>query len=271
MLQHLKGLPMHHDSRPTRLGIVTTGHGPRDEYVKYHERLLAHLGAPVKVVIRHALDGLSHNALKPWIVGAGTLNLGAHVHVPGATGNRLGPGWQHLFFDLDFCIARVQAAIDALETEEGVDLVLLACAAEFPEGSLRARGPCVHPRELLFAVVEAQAWDPSRRPRIGVLVDHEHLATDRADWDRRPWRDRIDLRFAAITDDVVAAAATLSGEVDFAIMWGYGVGLVAGDPPDLVQRVEASLRAPLILPHRVTTFFLRNLIGPSFDDRAFSL
>jgi hypothetical protein len=257
--------------KKTRLGIVTTGHGPRDEYIRYHERLLAHLGAPVEVVIRHALDGLSYEQLKPHIVGPGVLNLGAHVHVPGATGNRLGPGWQHLFFDLRHCVARIQAAIDALETEDGVDLVLLACAAEFPEGALRARGVCVHPRELLFALAEAQAWDPSRRPRIGVLVDHEHLATDQADWQRRPWGDRVDLHFAPIHDDILAAAATLGGRVDMCFMWGYGVGLVAGDPPGLVTRLEEAIGAPLILPHRVATLFVRNLIRPPLDDLAFSL
>jgi hypothetical protein len=57
-----------------RVGVVTTGHGPRDEYVRYHRAILAHLGAKVDFVTRHALEGLSIEALTPHIVGPERLN-----------------------------------------------------------------------------------------------------------------------------------------------------------------------------------------------------
>lgn len=101
-------------TRTTRLGVVTTGHGPRDEYVHYHERVLRALGAEVQVVIRHIYDGLVLDDLTPHQVGKETPNLGTHVHVPGAVGNHMGDGWEHRFYAIDFAIHRVQAAIHAL-------------------------------------------------------------------------------------------------------------------------------------------------------------
>ena len=38
--------------KTTKLGVVTTGHGPREEYLHYHQRLLRSLGTNVDVVVR---------------------------------------------------------------------------------------------------------------------------------------------------------------------------------------------------------------------------
>ncbi|MDQ0390477.1 AroM family protein [Labrys monachus] len=257
-------------AKRTKLGVVTTGHGPRDEYIHYHQEILRSLGADVEVVIRHIYDGLALEDLLPHQVGKETPNLGSHVHVPGAVGNHMGDGWEHRFFALDFATGRVQAAIDSLERDDGVDMVLLACAAEFPEGSISAGTLLIHPRELMFSVVDNLARGSRRKVRIGVLVDAEHADHDYADWARRPFFERIELVMAPVVTTALAAAEELGRRhVEFAFFFGYGVGLAPYDPVDEIPRLQAAIGAPLLLPHRVTSLHLRNLIGPGLDDHAY--
>jgi hypothetical protein len=251
----------------TKLGVVTTGHGPREEYLHYHERLLRSLGADVDVVVRQIYEGLALDDLLPHEVGKNTANIGAHVHVPGAKGNHMGDGWEHRFFALDFATERVQQTIDLLEMTDGVDMVLLACAAEFPEGSLKSNTLLIHPRELLFQLAENLVWGTRRKRRIGVLVDAEHAEHDRADWARRPWFERIDLVLAPIETSPLAAAEALGrNKVEFAFFFGYGVGLAPFDPVDSIAALERAIGVPLILPHRVATLFVRSLIAPPLAD-----
>jgi hypothetical protein len=182
----------------------------------------------------------------------------------------MGEGWEHRFFALDFATKHVQQTIDLLEKEDGVDIVLLACAAEFPKGSLAGETLLIHPRELLFQVAENLVWGTRRKRRVGVIVDAEHADHDRADWEQRPWFGKIELVLAPIeTSPLVAAQLLGREEVEFAFFFGYGVGLAPFDPPDSVARLERAIGAPLILPHRVTTLFLRNLIGPPLEDHAY--
>ncbi len=256
--------------KTTKIGVVTTGHGPRTEYVDYHKALLQSLGADVEVVLRHALEGLTIDDLRPHIVDRRKPNIGAHVHVPGATGNQYGDGWDHPFIDLDFSLGRMQRAIDLLETDDKVDIVVLACAAEVPDDALRANTLLIHPRELMFDLTSHLVQWTRRRLRIGALVDVEHADMDHKDWMRRPWFSKIDFRMAPISGDVHAAAAALGKEgVDFAFYFGYGVGLAPFAEPDRLNRMEAAVGAPLIVPHRVTTLFLRNLVAPNINDATY--
>lgn len=257
-------------SKTVKLGVVTTGHGPRDEYIHYHQNFLKALGADVEVVIRHIYEDLTLDDLLPHQVGKETPNLGAHVHVPGAVGNHMGDGWEHRFFALDFATGRVQHAIDRLEQDDGVDMVLLACAAEFPAGALSARTLLIHPRDLMFSIAENLAHGASRKVRIGALVDAEHADHDYADWASRSFFDRIELVMAPITTTWLQAAEELGRQkVEFAFFFGYGVGLAPFDPADEIPNLEKAIGAPLILPHRVTVLHLRNLIGPALDDRSY--
>lgn len=257
-------------TRRKKIGVVTTGHGPRDEYLHYHKRLLEALGAEVDVVVRHIYEGLTLDELVPHEVDKTVPNIGSHVHVPGAVGNHMGDGWEHRFFDLAFATAHVQQTIDRLEKQDGVDIVLLACAAEFPEGSLAADTLLVHPRALLFQLAENVAHGSRRKIRMGVIVDAEHADHDLADWKRKPWFGSIDLVIAPIESGTIEAAEQLGrAGVEYAFFFGYGVGLAPFDRVDDIQRLEAAIGAPLILPHRVTTLFLRNLVGPPLDDPAY--
>jgi len=251
----------------THIGVVTTGHGPRDEYIHYHEMFLRALGADVKVTVRHIYDGIPLAELLPHEVDKTTPNLGAHVHVPGATGNHMGDGWEHRFFALDYATGLVQKTIDRLETEDGVDMVLLACAAEFPEGALSAGTLMIHPRDVMFGIAGQIAHGTRRKPRIGVIVDAEHADHDRADWLAKPFADRIELVISPITGSWHDAARALGeAKVEFAFFFGYGVGLAPYDRKDEIPALEAEIGAPLILPHRATMLHLRNLVGPAMND-----
>lgn len=257
-------------TRTIKLGVVTTGHGPRDEYIHYHQTFLRALGSKVEVVIRHIYEDLTLDELTPYQVGKETPNLGAHVHVPSAVGNHMGDGWEHRFYALDFATGRVQQAIDRLEKEDGVDMVLLACAAEFPTGALSARTLLIHPRDLMFSIAANLTHGISRKVRIGALVDAEHADHDHADWASKPFFDKIDFVMVPITSTWLAAAQELGRQkVEFAFFFGYGVGLAPFDPAGEIPTLEAAIGAPLILPHRVTVLHLRNLIGPALDDRAY--
>ncbi len=254
-------------TKRTRLGVVTTGHGPRDEYIHFHERFLRALGADVEVVICHIYEGMELEELTPHQVGKEKPNLGAHVHVPGAVGDHMGDGWEHRFYDLDFAARKVQRAIDQLEQVDGVDMVLLACAAEFPEGSIDAGTMLIHPRDLMFDIAANLAHGSRRRLRIGVLVDAEHADEDYKDWARKPFFDRIDLVMSPITTTWLDAAHKLGEhKVDYAFFFGYGVGLAPLDPRPEIPALEAAIGAPLILPHRTTVLFLRNILSPPLHD-----
>jgi hypothetical protein len=254
-------------AKATRIGIVTTGHGPRDEYVHYHGEFLRRLGSNVEIAIRHIYDGLSLEQITPHQVGKETANIGAHVHVPGAVGNHMGDGWEHRFYALDFAVEQMQRAVTALEREDNVDLIVLACAAEIPADRLKATTLMIHPRELIFSLAGDLVHGAPGKLRFGVLVDAEHAEHDRADWARRPWFDRVELVMAPVAGDTLAAAGALGkANVDYAFYFGYGIGLAPFDPIGEVQRLEAAVAAPLLLPHRVTCLFLRNIVGPSIDD-----
>ncbi|QQA41972.1 AroM family protein [Pelagovum pacificum] len=251
----------------THIGVVTTGHGPRDEYLHYHRMFLETLGADVRVTVRHIYEDLTLDDLTPHEVDKSVPNLGAHVHVPGAVGNHMGDGWEHRFFDLDFATDLVQLTIDRLEEEDGVDIVLLACAAEFPTGRISAGTLLIHPREIMFGIAEGIAHGTRRKPRIGVIVDAEHADHDRADWNSRPFADQIELVVAPIDGAWIDAARQLgAANVEFAFFFGYGVGLAPFDARDEIPALETAIGAPLILPHRATVLHMRNLVGPAMAD-----
>ncbi len=254
-------------TRRTRLGVVTTGHGPRDEYVHFHERFLGALGTDVEVVIRHIYDGMELEELTAHQVGKEKPNLGAHVHVPGAVGNHMGDGWEHRFYDLDFAAGKVQRTIDQLEQIDGVDMVLLACAAEFPANAISAATLLIHPRSLMFDIAANLAHGSRRRIRIGALTDAEHADADFRDWARKPFFDRIELVMSPITTSWLDAARVLGEQqVEYAFFFGYGVGLAPLDPRPEIPALEAAIGAPLILPHRTAVLFLRNILSPPLRD-----
>ncbi len=130
-----------------RLGLITTGQGPRDQYAVYHQRLARTLGLSIETEMIHILDELDWPAIQPHLAKPGEDVLGAHVRVPGATGNRLGPGWAHVYVELAWSIAYFQAAIDRL-VARGADCILLCCATKFDDGAFRSPVPLIRPSPI---------------------------------------------------------------------------------------------------------------------------
>lgn len=42
-----------------RLGLITTGQVPRNEYIRFHKKFMKDLGLDVEIRIRNAMDGLN--------------------------------------------------------------------------------------------------------------------------------------------------------------------------------------------------------------------
>jgi len=254
----------------TKIGIVTTGHGPRDEYIHYHSSFLEHLGAEVTVVTRHALEGLNLENLRPHFVDGSKPNIGAHIHFPGATGNQYGPGWDHPFLELGFAVERMQDAVEKLEHEDKVDIIVLACAAEIPVNAIHTELFLLHPRGLMFSLAEHLVNWTGRRLRFGILTNQAHAEMDRQDWFRRSWVSEVDLFIAPVTDSVEDAAAELGEQgIDLGFYFGYGAGLAPFAPKDRLKKLCDVVKAPIIFPHWIATLFLRNLVVPCIDDATF--
>ena len=158
--------------KTTHIGVVTTGHGPRDEYLHYHRIFLESLGADVRITVRHIYEDLTLEQLLPHQVDKTKPNLGAHVHVPGAVGNHMGDGWEHRFFELGFATELVQKTIDRLEQEDHVDMVLLACAAEFPHGAISAGTLLIHPRLGSWLLLGGFLTTMDLKPATETVADH---------------------------------------------------------------------------------------------------
>ena len=255
-----------------RLGVVTTGHGPRAEYVAYHRGLGATFGiAGLEVLDDHILEGLDWTDIRPHLGAAEEDRLGAHVRVPGATGNRLGDGWDHVYVRLDWSFAYFQAAIDRL-LARGADAVLLCCATDFPPGALRCPVPLVKPASLMQAAVADRALSAAAPLRMGLTSSAGHARQDLALWRRQPFAERLQIDYVPFEGNIVPAAEQLSCTPhDLVVVWSYGLGMADRDPPGLAGRLEAMLGCPVLMPHRLAALAAFGLMPVGFDDRALVL
>ena len=178
-------------ARP-RLGIVTTGHGPRPEYLEYHRRYLAALGLPdVEVVARHALEGLEGDEIDALAPEGGEPLIGGHVRAPRATGDRMGPGYREVLVARRHLIPLIQLRIDELEAD-GVGAIIVCCAEEYPPRSFRARIPLVLPYRSGLALVEAAAAELDRPLNVAALIPGPAwMSQDLVTWHSRPWMSSI--------------------------------------------------------------------------------
>jgi protein AroM len=258
-------------NRVPKLGLVTTGQGPRNEYVAYHRNLLEHLGVRAEISIRNALDGLSREEIRAIEVGLGKRCIGCHVHQPGATGDRMGPsGWTEVRVNPQALTVRFQKCIDSLDAE-GVDATILCCAEEYPLDAFHAKRPLVLPWLVMTDWVRTSTMYLPE-PRIGILIhDQEHVEEDIATWQSQSWMKRLKISFEMIKGRLDQALGRLRAEkVDMVIYWGYGWGIAPSDPADTIERVEEATGAPFITPQSITTLFVRHLLRPAINDRYFA-
>lgn len=151
-------------STPT-IGLLTIGEAPRPDGLA---RDVSHVLGSVRVVERGALDGLSAADVDSLVPGEGDDTLvtlradGSDVRIA---------KWPIL--------DRLQAGIDRLEREDGVDVVLLMCTGAFPP--FRHQGPLLVPQRALYATVAAFAAGGGRIGSLTPLPEQREAAA-------RKWR-----------------------------------------------------------------------------------
>ena len=256
-------------SKSAKLGLITTGNGPREEYITYHRNLMKELGLDIEIKIAHALDGLTRNEIREIETQPGDIYIGCHIKEPGATGDRMGPGWGHVWIASRHLVPLYQKCLDSLEAE-GVDATILCCAEEYAPDAFHSDRYLVLPWLALTEWVRISTMYMPE-PKIGILIpDEEHLDQDTATWQSQPWMKRLRVFIEPKKGRLDEALAQFREEnVDMVINWGYGFGVAPEDPKDLIKSVEEAAGAPFITPHRMATFYIRNLFRPSIDDRRF--
>jgi len=252
-----------------RLGVITTGHGPRSEYAAYHRGLAGALGLRLDILEDHILEGMEWPDISQHLGGEDEARLGSHVRVPGATGNRLGPGWAHVYVRLDWAMAHFQAAIDRL-VARGADAVLLCCATSFAPDAFRCAVPLVKPAALMLAAVLDRVNTTCGTLRLGLTSSAGHARQDVQLWRGQPYADRLDIDYAPFEGNILPAAQSLAARPhDLAVVWSYGLGMADRDPADLSRTLEATLGCPVLMPHRLAALAALAVTPLGFDDRRF--
>jgi len=252
-----------------RLGVITTGHGPRSEYAAYHRGLAAALGLTIDVIDEHILSPLTWNEIRQNLGEESEDRLGAHVHVPGATGNRLGGGWDHVYVKLEWATGYFQAAIDRL-VARGADMVLLCCATRFADDALRCKVPLIKPATLMLAAISERVMGTDERIRFGLMSSVGHGRQDVQLWHDQPYASRLDIDYEPFEGNIIPAAERLAErQHDFVVVWSYGLGMAPSDGQALSARLEDLLGCPVLMPHRVAALHALGLMMAGFDDRAF--
>ncbi len=257
-------------NRTARLGIVTTGQGPRTEYVEFHRRLLASMGVSVEVADRHILDGLTDAELERLAPSGDEPVIHCNVRSPGSK-SRLGPGWRDVWITRAASVPRVQACIDDLENQEHVDVTIYCVGEEYPPGTFHSRRPLILPYRVMLAYAESIA-DSKPNATLGVLVYGPRQRMQQLHtWQRQPWATKLKLEFAELGDTPLKAVEMLRlREPDLVFSWGYGLGLPAAHQSDLIDRIEGILGLSLIMPQNVAALFARNFLQPSISGRRYS-
>jgi protein AroM len=251
-----------------KVGIITTGQSPRNEYVSFHRNALKSLGLDVVVTEQACLDNLTRaeiaaHEIKP---EAG-LGIGCYVHNTTPDDRRMGAGWEEIFVDQPWYLERAQAAIDAHEAA-GVDIILMCCAEMYPEGALHASVPLLLPYQLMFDVVRRQAEARGKVKLALLLPTAWHIEQDRATWTSQPWMANVDVHFGVgIADGQAVEELKKQGSFDLAIIWGYGDGLAPHDPETLLADISAALKCPTITPNVLNVFNARTMVVPAWPER----
>jgi hypothetical protein len=253
--------------RRARLGLITTGQGPRNEYVRYHRNLLWELGVDADIRILNAMDGLSREEMREIESKPGERYIGSHVHRPGARGDRMGPGWTEIGTDDLPLIPLFQNCLDSLEADE-VDATILCCVEQYPIEAFNSTRPFIVPWLVVTEWVRTSTMY-MENPRIGILIGGEKwVEQDTATWTSQSWMARLEVVIETRRGRLEEALASFREKrVDLVVGWGYGVGIAPEDPLDMLNSIYEALDVPYLTPHRLATMHARNLLIPSIDDR----
>lgn len=252
----------------TKLGIITTGQSPRDEYVSFHRNALAALGLDVEVTEQACLDGLTRAEIALHeIAPEDGLGIGCYVHNTASDDRRMGAGWEEIFVAQDWYLERAQAAIDA-HVAAGAEIILMCCAEMYPEGALSSPVPLLLPYQLIFDLVRRQA-EARGHLKLALLLPTEwHIWQDRATWKSQPWMEKVEPHFGiGIATGEALDQLAPQGPYDLALIWGYGDGLAPHDPETLLVDISAWLGCPVVTPNVLNVFNARMLVAPAWPER----
>lgn len=127
--------------RRRTIGMATIGHAPRDDVVP---GMRPYLPADIAIVERGALDGLSHAETRPYWAAPGEVGIVT----------RLRDGSSVLLSHAKILPA-MQAAVDRLVLEDGAELVVILCGANW--SAVRCEKLVVNPGTLFPAVIGSLA------------------------------------------------------------------------------------------------------------------
>jgi hypothetical protein len=254
-----------------KLGLVTTGQGPRNEYVRFHKNLLRDLGVDCEICIRNGQDSLSREEIRSLEPQPGDRVIGHHVHEIGATGDRMGDGWKEVHTKDRPLIPLFQKCIDSLNAE-GCDAIILCCAEEYQEDDFHSDCPLILPWIVMEHWVHANTIHMNN-PKVGILItDEKHREEDINTWHSKPWMEKLKV-FVEVNqgDNFGQALKKLKKEeVDMILIWGYGLSLAPNDPMDLLgSGYEIIGKIPYVTPQRLCTYHVRNLLTPHIDERRY--
>ncbi len=252
-----------------KVGIITTGQSPRNEYVSFHRNALTALGLDnVEVVERACLDGLTRQQIAAHeITPDKGLGIGCYVHNTTPDDRRMGAGWEEIFVDQAWYLERAQAAIEAHE-RDGVDIILMCCAEMYPEGALSSTVPLLLPYQLMFDAVRRQAQARGKIKLALLLPTDWHIGQDRATWSSQPWMSKVEPHFGiGIANGAAIEQLKPEGPYDMALIWGYGDGLAPFDPETLLADISSALGCPTITPNVLNIFNGRTMLTPAWNER----
>lgn len=227
-----------------KIGFVSLGQGPRLDLDSYHQRLLEQTGIKARVIWRHVLDGLSHEALASMAAKDGMPAIRSNLRQSGEHG-ALGPGWTARWFDRDSFIPLVQDAIDDLEVKDGVDLTIICAAEEFPAASFRSNRPVVLPSIAMAAYGQLLA-NTKPTATLGLLVYGDRQRQQQQDgWAAKTWAGDLSLVFCGHGNNLDAAAEEFRSTIpDLILVWAYGAGV--GQGKDGAESLSLKLGVPVI-------------------------
>jgi hypothetical protein len=251
-----------------QVGIITTGQGPRQEYLRFYGNAFHRLGLSVRILEAGALDGLSRDEIAGLTAGPEEAGIGCYVHARNDRGVPKGENWEReeVWISRDKSIPFVQRCIDRLEND-GVEITILCCAEEYPAGAFRSRRPFILPYKFFFSKAKALA-ETLDMPRIGVLIPGQrHYRQDVATWTSRTWMRLIRLHIG-VGIDPKGAAQIAREKLELVFTWGHGEGLGPDDPEDLFTQLEQQLDAPVIAPSVANVIAARPYLRPGIDPRS---
>jgi hypothetical protein len=250
-----------------KLGLVTTGQGPRTAYEHYFAGIGRALGLKLEIASKHILDPLDWTEIRDHLGGGDRPVLGAHVHVPGATGNRLGEGWDHVYVDLDWAYGYFQRAIDELQAE-GAGAIVLCCGTEFAPDQFLCNVPLIAPCSAVMQVV-ANAAATRDTLRLGLMSSIGHAKQDVTLWQKQPFADKLQVTYEGFEGNLMPAADRLAKQAhDLVVVWSFGLGTAESDADRIAETLETLLGCPVIMPHRVAALTALAILPVGFDDRA---